>query len=70
MTEQLKFIVQQLNKDPFQKGFNLISFDSLQPMQLLQAFSDVISKIEQSVSHEYCTFVSSGSNTNSGAAET
>ena len=36
MSEQQKFIVGELNKSPFDKNLNLISFDSLSPEQLLQ----------------------------------
>ncbi|XP_035514350.1 intraflagellar transport protein 81 homolog [Morone saxatilis] len=46
MSEQLKFIVEQLNKDPFKKSFNLITFDSLEPMQLLQSLNDVLAEID------------------------
>ncbi|KAM7017665.1 intraflagellar transport protein 81 homolog [Tautogolabrus adspersus] len=46
MSEQLKFIVEQLNKDPFKKNFNLITFDSLDPMQLLQVLNDVLAEID------------------------
>ncbi|XP_071338098.1 intraflagellar transport protein 81 homolog isoform X1 [Trachinotus anak] len=46
MSEQLKFIVEQLNRDPFKKNFNLITFDSLEPMQLLQIFNDVLAEID------------------------
>ncbi|XP_078106521.1 LOW QUALITY PROTEIN: intraflagellar transport protein 81 homolog [Sander vitreus] len=46
MSEQLKFIVEQLNKDPFKKNFNLITFDSLEPMQLLQILNDVLAEID------------------------
>ncbi|XP_014904597.1 intraflagellar transport protein 81 homolog isoform X1 [Poecilia latipinna] len=46
MSEQLKFIVQQLNMEPFRKNFNLITFDSLEPMQLLQILNDVLSEID------------------------
>ncbi|XP_029296543.1 intraflagellar transport protein 81 homolog isoform X1 [Cottoperca gobio] len=46
MSEQLKFIVEQLNKDPFKKNFNLITFDSLEPMQLLQVLNDVLAEID------------------------
>ncbi|XP_041856508.1 intraflagellar transport protein 81 homolog [Melanotaenia boesemani] len=46
MSEQLKFIVEQLNKDPFKKKFNLITFDSLEPMQLLQILNDVLAEID------------------------
>ncbi|KAM4617060.1 intraflagellar transport protein 81 homolog [Polymixia lowei] len=46
MSEQLKFIVEQLNKEPFKKNFNLITFDSLEPMQLLQVLNDVLAEID------------------------
>ncbi|XP_056628451.1 intraflagellar transport protein 81 homolog [Triplophysa dalaica] len=46
MSEQLKFIVEQLNREPFKKNFNLITFDSLEPMQLLQILNDVLSEID------------------------
>ncbi|XP_071798485.1 intraflagellar transport protein 81 homolog [Asterias amurensis] len=45
MSEQLKFIVEQLNKEPFKRSYNLISFDSLEPLQLLQVANDVLSEI-------------------------
>lgn len=51
MSEQLKFIVEQLNKDPFKKNFNLITFDSLEPMQLLQILNDVLAEIDPKVGH-------------------
>ncbi|XP_051924170.1 intraflagellar transport protein 81 homolog isoform X3 [Hippocampus zosterae] len=46
MSEQLKFIVEQLNKDPFKKNFNLITFDSLESMQLLQILNDVLAEVD------------------------
>ncbi|XP_061672641.1 intraflagellar transport protein 81 homolog [Syngnathoides biaculeatus] len=46
MSEQLKFIVEELNKDPFRKNFNLITFDSLEPMQLLQILNDVLAEVD------------------------
>uniref|UniRef100_A0AAQ6AP32 Intraflagellar transport protein 81 homolog n=1 Tax=Amphiprion ocellaris TaxID=80972 RepID=A0AAQ6AP32_AMPOC len=46
MSEQLKFIVEQLNKEPFKKSFNLITFDTLEPMQLLQILNDVLAEID------------------------
>jgi hypothetical protein len=36
MSEQLKYIVKELNRSPFSKNFNLISFDSLNCDQLIQ----------------------------------
>ncbi|XP_073675085.1 intraflagellar transport protein 81 homolog [Garra rufa] len=46
MSEQLKFIVEQLNREPFKKNFNLITFDSLEPMQLLQILNDVLAEVD------------------------
>ncbi|KAM9858989.1 intraflagellar transport protein 81 homolog [Aulostomus maculatus] len=46
MSEQLKFIVERLNKDPFKKNLNLITFDSLEPIQLLQLLNDVLAEID------------------------
>jgi hypothetical protein len=36
MSEQLKYIVNKLNRNPFSKNFNLISFDSLSSEPLIQ----------------------------------
>lgn len=52
MSEQLKFIVEQLNREPFKKNFNLITFDSLEPMQLLQSLNDVLAEIDPKVSEK------------------
>lgn len=59
MSEQLKFIIQELKKEPFNKAYNLISFDSLEPLQLLQVLNDVIAIIDPKVCDEYlhCTSV-------------
>ncbi|KAH7952607.1 hypothetical protein HPB51_028233 [Rhipicephalus microplus] len=46
MSEQLKFIVQELNKEPFNKKLNLISFDAFRPDQLLQALNDVFAALD------------------------
>ncbi|XP_050042818.1 intraflagellar transport protein 81 homolog [Dermacentor andersoni] len=46
MSEQLKFIVQELNKEPFNKRLNLISFDAFRPDQLLQALNDVFAELD------------------------
>ena len=50
MSEQLKYIVQELNKEPFNKNYNLISFDSLEPLQLLQVLTDILGVIDPKVS--------------------
>ena len=36
MSEQLKFIVAELNLEPYSKNYNLISLDALSGEQLLQ----------------------------------
>ncbi|KAM4707425.1 intraflagellar transport protein 81 homolog [Discoglossus pictus] len=46
MSDQLKFIVEKLNKEPFKRNYNLITFDSLEPMQLLQVLNDVLAEID------------------------
>ena len=46
MSEQLKFIVSELQKPPFNKTFNLITFDSLSGELLLQVFNDVLAEID------------------------
>ncbi|XP_029422467.1 intraflagellar transport protein 81 homolog isoform X6 [Nannospalax galili] len=46
MSDQIKFIVDNLNNEPFKKNYNLITFDSLGPMQLLQVLNDVLSEID------------------------
>lgn len=53
MSEQLKFIIQELKKEPFSKTYNLISFDSLEPLQLLQVLNDVIAIIDPKVSVQF-----------------
>ncbi|THD24680.1 Intraflagellar transport protein 81 [Fasciola hepatica] len=46
MSETIRFITQKLNSEPFNKSFNLISFDSIESIQLLQLVNDVISEID------------------------
>lgn len=48
MSEQLKYIVNKLNGSPFNKNFNLISFDSLSPEQLIQILTDVLAEVDPS----------------------
>ena len=38
MSDELKFLVRELNKPPYNRNFNLITFDSLEPDQLLQVW--------------------------------
>lgn len=49
MAETLKYIIQKLNDKPFNKEYNLVTFDSLKPVQLLQIVVDVIGEIEEKV---------------------
>ena len=46
MSEQLKFLVDELNKPPYDHNYNLISFDALHGDQLLQILSDVLAEID------------------------
>lgn len=66
MSTILKYVVEQLNKDPFRRNYNLISFDALEPLQLLQVLNDVLSEVNpqvrleclschQSVAYSSCT---------------
>nr|XP_002126367.1 intraflagellar transport protein 81 homolog [Ciona intestinalis] len=50
MTEEAKLIVELLNKEPFKKNVNLISFHSYGPEQLLQLLNDVLATIDPSQS--------------------
>ena len=36
MSEEIRFIVNELNKEPYKKNLTYISFDSLKPEGLLQ----------------------------------
>ena len=46
MTEQVKFVISKLNEPPFEKKFNLISFDALRPEQLLQVLFDTLAYVD------------------------
>lgn len=46
MAEQVKTIIEVLAKPPFSKNFNIISFDNLEPLQLLQVLNDVFTYID------------------------
>ena len=46
MTEQVKFVISKLNEAPFNKKFNLISFDALRPEQLLQVLFDTLAYVD------------------------
>lgn len=49
MNDQVKFIVEKLNREPFKKNLNFISFDNLQGNNLLQILNDVFSEIDPKV---------------------
>ncbi|NXU70029.1 IFT81 protein, partial [Oreotrochilus melanogaster] len=49
MSDQIQFIVEKLNQEPFRKNYNLITFDSLESVQLLQLLSDVLGEIDPKV---------------------
>ena len=46
MSEQLKFIASELHKAPYNKTYNVITFDSLSGEQLLQVLNDVLAEID------------------------
>ena len=50
MSDHIKHIIQELNKPPFEKQYNLITFDSLEPLQLLQVLTDVLAEVDPKVS--------------------
>lgn len=45
MSDQIKYIVQELNKPPYKKNLNFINFDSLEPIQHLQILTDVLNEL-------------------------
>jgi intraflagellar transport protein 81 len=45
MADQMKHIVSALNAPPFNRNYNLISFDALAPNRLLQELSDVLAYV-------------------------
>ena len=58
MSEQLKYVVSELSKQPYNKSYNLISFDSLEPIQLLQILTDVLAEVDPKV-NKHSTNISS-----------
>jgi len=46
MSDQMKKLIAELNKSPYNKSYNLISFDALSGEQLLQNLSDVMAEID------------------------
>lgn len=49
MNDTVKFIVEKLNREPFRKNLNFISFDNLQGVNLLQLLNDVFAEIDPKV---------------------
>jgi intraflagellar transport protein 81 len=49
MNDQVKFIVEKLNQEPFKKNLNFINFDNLQGNNLIQLFNDVLAEIDPKV---------------------
>jgi intraflagellar transport protein 81 len=47
MSEQIRYIVDKLNKEPYRKSFTIITFDSLDSLNLLQILNDVVSDIDK-----------------------
>lgn len=47
MTDQVKQIVEILNKEPFKRNYNSVSFLSFGPEQLLQVLNDVLTAIDK-----------------------
>ena len=46
MSDQLRYIVDTLRKEPYNKLYTIISFDSLDPLSLLQVVNDIIGEID------------------------
>lgn len=46
MSDLLKFIIQELNKAPFNKNYSVVTFDALQGRQLLRLLNDILSEID------------------------
>ena len=45
MNQQLRYIVDTLNQPPYNRRFNLVTFDSLDSFSLLQVLNDVLAEI-------------------------
>ncbi|XP_018021151.1 intraflagellar transport protein 81 homolog [Hyalella azteca] len=46
MSDEIKFVVRELNKEPYKKNLNIITFDALEPENLLQVLNDVFAEID------------------------
>jgi intraflagellar transport protein 81 len=51
MNDQVKFIVEKLNRDPFKKNLNFINFDNLHGNSLLQLLNDIFAEFDSKVSN-------------------
>ena len=45
MSQQLRYIVDKLNSPPYNRHYNMVVFDSLGPLPLLQVLNDVLAEI-------------------------
>ena len=45
MSKQIKLIIQALNQPPFSRNYNLITFDELEPLALLQVLNDTLAHL-------------------------
>ena len=52
MNEQVKFIVDRLNRDPFKKNLTFLNFDGIHGNNLLQLLNDIFTEIEPKVRNE------------------
>lgn len=46
MTEEIRYVVEKLNGQPYNKNYNVITFDSLDSLNLLQVLNDVLTEID------------------------
>ncbi len=46
MTEELRYIVEKLNNEPYNRNYNVITFDSLDSISLLQVLNDILTEID------------------------
>lgn len=46
MNDQIKFVVEKLNKEPFKKSLTFIQFDSLNGNGLLQLLNEIFTELE------------------------
>ena len=56
--ESVKFIIQELSKEPFKKKFNMVSFSSLDSRQLLQLLNDALAEIDDRVCWYFWVYIS------------